>query len=78
MWRTARRCVAALEKADFASVRGPFKYANNQYPIENFYLRMVGKDAQGRVSNKLAGTVLTAYGDAYAAQCQMPSIARGK
>ncbi|WP_308920356.1 ABC transporter substrate-binding protein [Janthinobacterium sp. J1-1] len=70
--------VAALEKADFASVRGPFKYANNHYPIENFYLRVVGKDDKGVISNKLSGTVLTAYGDAYAAQCPMPSIARGK
>jgi len=70
--------VAALAKADFASVRGPFKYANNHYPIENFYLRVVSQDDKGVVSNKLAGTVLTAYGDAYAAQCQMPSIARGK
>lgn len=68
--------VTALAKADFASVRGPFKYANNHYPIENFYLRVVGKDGQGNMTNKLAGTVLTAYGDAYAAQCPLPAPVR--
>ncbi|MFC5459295.1 ABC transporter substrate-binding protein [Massilia niabensis] len=68
--------VAALAKADFASVRGPFKYANNHYPIENFYLRVVTKDATGTMSNKLAGTVLTNYGDAYAAECKLPAPVR--
>jgi branched-chain amino acid transport system substrate-binding protein len=63
--------VAALKKAQFASVRGNFKYGNNHYPIENFYVRVIGKDAQGRLTNKTMGTVLTAYGDAYADKCPM-------
>ena len=70
--------VAALAGADFDSVRGPFKYANNHYPVENFYLRVVGKDERGTITNKLAGTVLTAHGDAYANQCAMPAGARGQ
>ncbi|UUZ73560.1 ABC transporter substrate-binding protein [Polaromonas sp. P1(28)-8] len=61
----------ALKKAQFASVRGNFKYANNHYPVENFYLRVIGKDAQGRLTNKTMGTVLTAYGDAYADKCPL-------
>jgi branched-chain amino acid transport system substrate-binding protein len=63
--------VAALAKAQFASVRGPFVYANNHYPIENFYLRVIEKDAQGRITNKLLSTVLSAYGDNYAAECPL-------
>ena len=63
--------VAALAKAQFPSVRGTFTYANNHYPVENFYLRVVAKDAQGNISNKLVSTVLTAYGDSYAAQCPL-------
>lgn len=63
--------VAALAKAQFASVRGPFVYANNHYPIENFYLRVIEKDAQGRITNKLVSTVLSAYGDSYAADCPL-------
>src|SRR6185312_16400709 len=29
---------AAMEKANFKSLRGPFKYGNNHIPIQNFYL----------------------------------------
>lgn len=63
--------VATLAKAQYASVRGPFTYANNHYPIENFYLRVIEKDPQGRISNKLAGTVLSNFGDVYASQCPL-------
>ena len=40
---------AAMEKADFKSVRGPFKYGNNHIPIQNFYLQDVVKDAEGQL-----------------------------
>ncbi|MDB5879135.1 MAG: Extracellular ligand-binding receptor, partial [Variovorax sp.] len=63
--------IAALKKADFASTRGRFKYANNHYPVENFYLRVVGKDAQGKVTNKLISTVVTNYGDTYSDKCPL-------
>ncbi|MCK9918093.1 ABC transporter substrate-binding protein [Microbacteriaceae bacterium K1510] len=35
---------AALKKADFRSVRGSFKFGNNNYPIQNFYMQEVVKD----------------------------------
>jgi branched-chain amino acid transport system substrate-binding protein len=63
--------VDAFKKAQFASVRGTFKYANNHFPIQNFYLRVVGKDAQGKITNKTMGTLLTAYGDVYADKCAL-------
>lgn len=63
--------IAALKKANFASTRGAFKYANNHYPIENFHLRVIGKDAQGRITNKTVSTLLTNYGDSYAAKCPL-------
>ena len=63
--------VAALKKANYASTRGSFKYANNHYPIENFYLRVVGKDAQGKVTNKTVSTLLTNYGDTYSDKCAL-------
>src|SRR6516162_7973146 len=28
-----------MKKADYASVRGPYKYGNNHFPIQNFYLQ---------------------------------------
>ncbi|WP_225782223.1 ABC transporter substrate-binding protein [Xenophilus sp. Marseille-Q4582] len=63
--------IAALKKANYASTRGAFKYANNHFPVENFYLRVIGKDAQGRITNKTVSTLLTNYGDSYASKCGM-------
>ena len=61
----------ALEAKRFKSVRGDFKFNANHYPIQNYYLRVIGRDAQDRVTNKLMGTVFTNHADAYAAQCKM-------
>ena len=61
----------AIAKAQFPSVRGNFRYANNHFPVQNFYLRSIGKNAEGRVTNKTIRTVLENYGDAYAAQCKL-------
>jgi len=61
----------ALEAAKFESVRGVFKFNHNHYPIQNYYLRVIGKDAQGRITNKTMGTVFTNHADAYAPQCKM-------
>jgi len=61
----------ALEAKRFKSVRGDFKFNTNHYPIQNYYLRVIGRDAQDRVTNKLMGTVFTNHADAYAVQCKM-------
>ena len=61
----------ALRTAKFESVRGGFKFNKNQYPIQNYYLRVVAKDAQGRLVNKTIGTVFKDHGDAYVQDCQM-------
>lgn len=61
----------ALRRADFKSVRGEFKFNRNQYPIQNYYLRTIVKGADGKLANKLSGTVLTQYHDPFAAACQM-------
>jgi branched-chain amino acid transport system substrate-binding protein len=62
---------AALEAANFKSVRGAFRFNRNHYPIQTIYLRRVVKDTQGRIGNKLVGPLLTDHADAYAAQCKM-------
>jgi branched-chain amino acid transport system substrate-binding protein len=61
----------ALQAANFQSVRGPFKFNRNQYPIQNYYLRVVGRDGQGRLVNKTMGTVFQNHGDAYVQDCPM-------
>ena len=62
---------AALRAADFKSVRGEFKFNRNQFPIQNYYLQVVGKGTDGRIMHKTLGTVLTNRGDAYVEQCNM-------
>lgn len=62
---------AALKAADFASVRGSFRFNNNQFPVQNLYMREVVKDASGKVGNRTVGTVLSAYADPFSAQCPM-------
>jgi branched-chain amino acid transport system substrate-binding protein len=61
----------AMKSVKFDSVRGAFKFNRNQYPIQNYYLRVVGKDAQGRLVNKTIGTVFKDHGDAYVQDCAM-------
>ena len=61
----------ALRAAKFESVRGAFKFNRNQMPIQNYYLRVVAKDGQGRLVNKTIGTVFKDHGDAYVQDCKM-------
>lgn len=62
---------AAMAKADFPSVRGPFKYGHNHFPIQNFYLRQVVEDADGVWTTKIVDTVYRNHQDSYAKDCKM-------
>ena len=61
----------ALKTAKFESTHGPFKLNTNQYPIQNYYLRVIGKDSQGRLVNKTISTIFKDRGDAYVQECAM-------
>ncbi|MBX3531334.1 MAG: ABC transporter substrate-binding protein [Rhizobiaceae bacterium] len=61
---------AALKAADFASVRGKFKFNTNQHPIQDIYVREVVKVGDV-LTNKIIGTAFTDHGDAYAKDCKM-------
>jgi branched-chain amino acid transport system substrate-binding protein len=63
----------ALEAAKFESVRGAFKFNTNHFPIQDYYLRVITKDAQGRITNRTLGKVFENHADAYAKDCKMPS-----
>ena len=62
---------AALKAADFDSVRGRYSYGNNHMPIQNFYLREVVEDSEGRWTTKIVSTVYENHQDPYASQCKM-------
>ena len=61
----------ALKAARFASVRGDFKFNNNQFPIQDFYLRVVEKNAAGQITNRTVSTIFKDHADPYAASCKM-------
>ena len=62
---------AALKAADFASVRGSYSYGNNNFPIQNFYLREVVEDAEGNWTTRVAQTVFENHQDPFAAECSL-------
>jgi branched-chain amino acid transport system substrate-binding protein len=62
---------AEMEKANFKSVRGPFKYGKNHMPIQNFYLQDVVKDADGQLALKTVATIVENAQDRFADKCPM-------
>ncbi len=62
---------AALKSANFDSVRGRYTYGNNHMPIQNFYLREVVEDSEGRWTTKIVKTVYENHQDPYASKCKM-------
>ena len=62
---------AAIKAADFKSVRGEFRFGANQFPVQDYYLQVVGKTADGKIAHKTMGKILTARGDAYVQDCKM-------
>jgi len=61
----------ALETVQFESVRGPWKFGTNHFPVQDYYSREVIKDDKGRITNKLGDKVFEKQVDAWAGECQM-------
>lgn len=62
---------AEMEKANFKSLRGSFKYGANHIPIQNFYLQDVVKDADGQLSLKTVATIVKDDQDRFHDKCKM-------
>lgn len=62
---------AEMEKANFKSLRGPFKYGNNHIPVQSFYLQDVVKDAEGQLSLKTVATIVENAQDRFHDKCKM-------
>jgi branched-chain amino acid transport system substrate-binding protein len=61
---------AALKKAAFTSVRGPFKFNINGYPIEDFYLTKVAKRPDGKYETQVVEKIFSNHADGYAKDCK--------
>lgn len=62
---------AALEKADFTSLRGNFRFGVNHYPVGDLYLCKVVKRPDGKYATETVRKVLSNDTDPYAAGCRM-------
>lgn len=62
---------AALQKASFKSVRGPFRFNNNHMPILNSYVSEVAERPNGGLYLQPKGILTENSRDAYAGKCSM-------
>ena len=62
---------AALKKADFQSLRGGFKFNNNGYPIQNFYITKVAKRPDGKYQTEIVQTVFKDDVDPHGKECPL-------
>lgn len=62
---------AALEAANFGSVRGKFRFGNNYFPIQDYYLLQVVPVGDGTFTTKTLSTAATDNVDTYVNECQM-------
>jgi branched-chain amino acid transport system substrate-binding protein len=62
--------LAALKKASFTSLRGKFRFSNNNFPIQDYYVGRVVKVASG-VRMTTDDVVLRDHADSYGAQCSL-------
>lgn len=62
---------AEMRKANYASVRGPYRYGNNHFPIQNFYLQDVVKDEEGNLTLRTVATIVKDSQDRYHDKCPM-------
>ncbi len=62
---------AELRKANIDSVRGKFRFANNQHPVQDWYLLRVEPDAEGKLGYRTLKKVAPDHVDPHAANCSM-------
>jgi branched-chain amino acid transport system substrate-binding protein len=65
------KILAALEAANFESVRGKFRFGKNHFPIQDYYLLQVVPNADGTFTTKTLSTAATDNVDTYVNECQM-------
>ena len=62
---------AALEAAEFDSLRGKFKFNNNHFPVQDFYLLRVAQRDDGKYWTEVEKKVFEDYTDSFAQECKM-------
>ncbi|MBM4220290.1 MAG: ABC transporter substrate-binding protein [Gammaproteobacteria bacterium] len=65
------KLAAELRKANFKSIRGPFRFGPNQHPVQDWYQVQPVKNADGSLSLKTVGKILAGHGDAFSKDCKL-------
>jgi branched-chain amino acid transport system substrate-binding protein len=63
----------ALKKAEFKSLRGDFKFAANNFPVQDFFLVKAAKRPDGKFQTEIVEKVFDDYTDVYAKECRPQS-----
>lgn len=63
--------IASMRKANFKSIRGPFKYNVNHMPIQDFFLLRAEKGGPDGVEMRIQKKVFEDHKDAYYQDCNM-------
>src|SRR5256714_2108712 len=70
--KDTKALVAAMRSANYNSIRGPFKFNNNQHPIQDFYLLQALKaNNKDGVAMKIVQKAFEKHEDAYHQDCKM-------
>lgn len=70
-YKDTERLREEIKKADFESVRGNFRFNNNNYPIQDYYMREVYVNDEGVLTNKIVEKVFSDYKDPFAVDCKL-------
>lgn len=64
--------VKAIKTADFESLRGNFKFGNNNYPVQDYHIFEIAEGEDGKPEWELVEkSILKDHVDSYAKQCPM-------
>jgi branched-chain amino acid transport system substrate-binding protein len=63
--------VAAMRNVKFDSIRGPFRYGKNHFPVQSFYATEVVRQQDGKLIEANRGLIVKDDVDAYVGDCQM-------
>jgi branched-chain amino acid transport system substrate-binding protein len=71
--KDSKAMAMAMRKADYPSVRGPFKFNNNHHPIQDFYVLKAVKDPKSPegITMNIEKKVFDDHKDAYHQDCKM-------
>lgn len=61
----------ALEQVKFDSIRGPFRFGKNHFPVQNFYATEVARLPDGKLIESNRGLLVKDDVDPYAAECPL-------